>query len=459
MKPLSFGEIAALSGGSLVHGPADRTATRVGTDSRSILPGDLFVALCGEKFDGHAFLADAARQGAVAALVDREVQGAELPAGFGLIRVADALQGLQRLAAAYRAGLPVRTVAVTGSNGKTSTKEFLASVLARLGPTHKTAGNLNNHIGVPLTLLQLGPEHRWAAVEMGMNHPGEIRPLVELARPEIGVITQAGWAHIENFPDREGIAREKGEVAFHLPQGGFAVLYGDNPRLRALAGDIPVEIVWVGAGPDNTLRVEHLGVDASGTRARFHGFGQSVECFIPVLGRHMAENAALAAAVGMKLGLGAAEAAAALAETVLPKGRLALRARGDGWLLDDTYNANPDSMEAAFRTVMALPGSGRGVALLGSMGELGARSAELHRWVGAEAARSGIGLVYALGPGAEEIARGAREAGLEPSAVGIFSDHATLAAAYRSASRPDDRIVVKGSRSQTMEKVVTALEN
>jgi UDP-N-acetylmuramoyl-tripeptide--D-alanyl-D-alanine ligase len=459
MKPLSFAEIAAFSGGRLVRGRPERVATRVCSDSRAILPGDLFIALSGERFDGHAFLADAVQKGALAALVDREVATAELPAGFGLVRVEDVLVGLQRLAAGYRETLKTRVVAVTGSNGKTSTKELLASVLASLGPVHKTEGNLNNHIGVPLTLLQLEESHSWAVVEMGMNHPGELRPLVALARPEIGVVTQAGWAHIEHFTDREAIAREKGEVLYGLPPQGLAVVNGDNPRLRALAGDIPAPVCWVGESPKNDVRVQTRHLDEKGTTFRIEADGLDEELFIPVLGAHMAENAALAVAVGLHLGLDAQALREGLARAVLPKGRLALKPRKSGWLLDDSYNASPDSMAAAFRTVMGLPGQGRGVALLGSMGELGEKSEALHRWVGGEVVRHGLSLVFALGPGAAWLAEGALEAGLDPSAARTFTDHEDLTAAYLAEARDDDRIVVKGSRSQTMERVVARLEH
>jgi len=456
MKPLSFAQLAGLSGGSLVHGPAERTATRTTTDSRQILPGDLFVALPGEHFDGHAFVAEAARKGAVAALVERDIPLGELPAGFGVVRVPSSLGGLQALAAAYRATLPVRAVAVTGSNGKTSTKEFIAAVLTRCGTVRKTAGNLNNHIGVPLTLLQIEPGDAWAVVEMGMNHPGELRPLAAMTRPEAGVITSAGWAHIEHFASREAIAEEKGEVAFCLPESGRAYLQGDNPRLRALRPRIAAPVCWVGSGPDNDVRVELSGIDASGTRFRLSAGALREEFFVPVPGAHMAENAAFALAIGLDLGLDASALREGLAGASLPKGRLAVKPRAAGWLLDDTYNANPDSMAAAFRTLMALPGGGRGVALLGSMGELGARAEELHRWVGEEAARCGITWVLALGPGAPWLVEGARKGGARAD---VYSSHEELAAACRAGAQPDDRILAKGSRSQSMERVTALLEN
>lgn len=457
MNPISFSQVAAWCGGVLVHGQAERMVTRVTTDSRNIRPGDLFVALSGEKFDGHDFVAEAFRQGALAVMVCREPVADAVNPGAGVIRVDDTLAGLQALASAYRAELSARVVAVTGSNGKTSTKEFLASVLGNLGKTAKTQGNLNNHIGVPLTLLQLDDSHAWAVVEMGMNHAGELRPLVEWARPEIGVITQAGWAHIENFADCDSIAIEKGEVAYHLPKGGFAVMQGDNPRLRALAPRIPVPVAWVGMNAGNEFRVGVESMSADGGTFTVE-FGGRKEFFsIPVAGSHMMENAALAVVTGWKLGLDAAAIREGLAGVSLPKGRLALKPRGEGWLLDDTYNANPDSMAAAFRTLMNLPGNGRGVALLGSMGELGARAAELHQWVGRDAAAAGISCLHALGPHAVDLVEGARAGGM--TEAGAWPDHESLARAYLQNARRDDRIVVKGSRSAAMEKALPHLEN
>ncbi|MDX6767690.1 MAG: UDP-N-acetylmuramoyl-tripeptide--D-alanyl-D-alanine ligase [Candidatus Methylacidiphilales bacterium] len=457
MKPIPFSSLAVWSGGVLAHGQGERTVTRVTTDSRAILPGDLFVALSGERFDGHDYVADAFRQGALAVMVSREIPPSALVAGCGVIRVDDTLRGLQKLATHYRQSLGVRVVAVTGSNGKTSAKEFLSSVLAPLGPVAKTSGNLNNHIGVPLTLLQIDESHHWAVVEMGMNHPGEIRPLVEMARPEIGVITQAGWAHIEHFSDREAIAAEKGEVAYHLPENGFAVLQGDNPRLRALAPRIPVPVAWVGSGPDNTFQIS--GIVVQPERSSFDvQIGNRIERFtIRVPGSHMAHNAALAVAVAVRLGIAPELIRACLEEACLPKGRMALRKRRSGWIMDDSYNANPDSMAAAFATLMALPGKGRGVALLGSMGELGIRTGELHHWVGAAAADAGIRCLHAIGHGADDLVEGAKSRGMEN--VSVWNDHESLVRGYLETARDDDRVVVKGSRSAEMEKILPNLEN
>jgi UDP-N-acetylmuramoyl-tripeptide--D-alanyl-D-alanine ligase len=457
MNPVSFAQLAEWSGGTLVQGQEERMVTRVTTDSRTIRPGDLFVALVGEKFDGHDFLDEAFRQGAVAAMVSRDLPSGTKGPGLGVIRVADTLLGLQHLAAAYRKQRATRVVAVTGSNGKTSTKEFLAAVLGAIGPTAKTQGNLNNHIGVPLTLLQIDDSHVWAVVEMGMNHAGEIRPLVQMAQPEIGLITQAGWAHIENFPDRESIAMEKGEVAYHLPENGFAVLQGDNERLRALLPRIQVPVAWVGRGSRNEFPV---GIDSmTEDGCRFHvTLGGKKETFsISIPGSHMVENAALAVVTGWKLGLDAGAMRKALAGVTLPKGRLALKPWEGGWLVDDTYNANPDSMAAAFRTLMSLPGEGRGVALLGCMGELGGRSGELHRWVGGDAVEAGLTCLHAVGPQAEDLVAGARAAGISEAAS--WPDHASLARGYLSGKRPGDRVLVKGSRSANMEKVLPYLEN
>jgi UDP-N-acetylmuramyl pentapeptide synthase len=431
VKPLTLTQIAELAGGKLLGVTradtdtgriACATLTRVVTDTRALSAGDLFVALRGERFDGHDFLQQAAERGAVAALVDKIPPAS---AGLPLILVEDTLAGLQRLAKNYRRTLTVKVVAITGSNGKTSTKEFVAAVLAAKFKVHKTAGNLNNHIGVPLTVLGIDEAHEFAVVEMGMNHPGELAPLVELARPDIGVITSVGWAHIGAFADRDEIALEKARVIAGLPADGLAILHDDEwlPLLRRLT----------------RARV----VTASGATT------------LPVTGAHMARNAALAAALGTELGISAADIAASLAAVKLPNNRLSARKFRDGWLLDDTYNASPDSMSAAFRTLAELPGAGRRVALLGSMGELGARAARLHREAGAAAARDGVALLFALGPNARDLVAGA--AGGDDN-YQAFPDHALLSAAYWARSRADDKILVKGSRGQRMELVVGELE-
>jgi len=458
VKALSLGEMATLAGGRLVNGDAGRNVVRVVTDSRAVQPGDFFVALRGEKFDGHDFVMQAALRGAIAALVDEAYQVAVPAEAPALILVPDTLKGLQTLAANYRKKMPTKILAVTGSNGKTTVKEMAAAILATRYRTHKTTGNLNNHIGVPLTLLGIEPDHEWAVVEMGMNHPGELAPLAEMSAAEVGLISSVGWAHIEAFADRAGIAEEKTAVIRHLSPGGLAVLNGDNEFLRQAAERCVVRKIFVGASEDCAYRIKSVLSKEESCEFVLTGPSQEMQIRIPLPGWHMAQNAALAAVFGLEIGLSIAEVKRGLESMSLMKNRLSVRKFRSGFLIDDTYNANPDSMKAGFETLRSLPGTGRNVALLGSMGELGSRSTELHQWTGKAAADEGTGLLLACGPMAEELVRGACAGGLTRENTGVFADHESLAESYWSRSRVDDRILVKGSRSQVMERVVEILQ-
>ena len=457
MIPQALGKVAEMAGGQLIGNQSERHVIRICTDSRGLKPGDLFVALKGENFDGHDFVSQAHAAGAVAALVHRVPADYVPAAGFSLIRVEDTLKGLQSLAANYREKLSVRVAAVTGSNGKTSTKEFMAAVLSQRFVTHKTAGNLNNHIGVPLTLLSMDDSHEWAVVEMGMNHPGELGPLVGMARPDAGVITTIGWAHIEAFSSRNGIAEEKSQVIRHLAKDGLAVLNGDSELVRNIASSTAAKIVFAGSRRGSQYQIRPVEFQAGHTRFIFTAAKEEVEVCLPVPGWHMVQNAALALAFGIESGISSADAVRGLLTAELPKNRLHVARHSQGWLMDDTYNASPDSMQAAFQTLCRIPGGGRSVALLGSMGELGKFSEELHRWTGRAAAEEGIGMVLCCGPMARELVEGARSGGLPEAMALDFKDQETLVDYYQKLKVAGDRVLVKGSRSQRMERVVQEL--
>lgn len=452
MKNLSVAEIAEMSGGKVVRGEASLKISSVCTDTRAVQPGSLFVALKGERFDGHDFIGEAFSKGAVAALVSRSDPSAK----GALIEVEDTLLGLQRFAKTFRLQHNVKIVAVTGSSGKSSTKDMIFSVLSRRFCTHKTQGNFNNHIGLPLTLLALEEKHEFAVVEIGMNHPGEIDPLAALAMPDVAVVTNVGWAHIEAFENQDDIALEKGRLVHALSGNGLAILNGDDDRVRGMAGVTAARTCFAGAGAKNDYRGSDLLLTDSGMKFQLHTPSGTREITLPIQAPHMMGNALLAAAVGAEFGLTLDEIAEGLSQVKLLKGRCQISPYHDGWLIDDTYNANPDSMIAGFEMVRQLPGKGRNVALLGAMGELGKHSRFLHEKVGTAAAEKGIGLLFALGEDSRHTVSAAREAGI-PSCL-WFADHKALASSYRSASLPGDRILVKGSRSQTMEHVVTALK-
>lgn len=458
MEPRSLNWMATACGGEMLAGRPDRMIGRVTTDSRRVEPGDLFVPLAGERFDGHDFLGQAAAQGAVAALVAREqLAGRPLPAGLGLVAVPDTRAALGRLAAAYRAefGLPV--VAVGGSNGKTTTKELLASVLRESGRPLWSEASFNNDVGVPLTLLRLERLHTAAVLEAGTNHPGELAALLRLMQPRHAVLTSIGREHLEFFGDLEGVAREEGALAEVLPPEGTLFLNGDSEWAPAIARRSRAPVVTVGTGVHAdwratrvTLAEDGLCFEVTAPRSEFAG-----EYSLRLLGRHQVTNALLALAAGAALGATPEQARRGLAACVPPKMRLQVwEARGVR-VLDDAYNANADSMLAALEVLREYPCRGRRVAVLGDMAELGAQTAAAHREVGRRCGAAGVDRLVAVGRWAGETARAAREAG-----VGEVLEFDGVNAAAASAARladPGDVVLLKASRATGLERVGEAL--
>jgi UDP-N-acetylmuramoyl-tripeptide--D-alanyl-D-alanine ligase len=453
MNPTPLSRIAQWAGGRLLAGSADALVTTVCTDSRALKPGCLFAALRGDNFDGHQFVADAAKHGAVGAIVEKAPL--DLPPGFGVIEVLDSLRGLQALGASYRASLPVKVIGITGSNGKTSTKDATASVLGRRFRTAKTEGNLNNHIGVPLTLLQLDSSHEMAVVEMGMNHAGELEPLAKIARPDAAIITNVGLAHIEFLRTREAIAREKSVVAEAVPASGTVILNADDDFTPFIAERCRGRVVTAGISRGD-VRATDLQPLSSGTRFRVHATGQSVDAELPVPGEHMVRNALLACATGLAFGLTLEECAAGLAAIQLSKGRLQQKRVGGLLVLDDSYNANPDSVIAGLITLVQMPGGGRRIAVLGRMGELGHEAERGHRKVGEKAGELGLSCLITVGDEAHWIADSAQGAGLRDVRHVATADEA--AKALREMAHEGDIALLKGSRSAKMERVLQVLE-
>lgn len=455
MDPLPLSEIAAMAGGTLSTDPGG-IVSRVSKDTRTVQPGDLYLALRGGNFDGHDFVAGAAERGAAAAIVDRDPAPAP-PAGFPLLRVADTFVALQNLAAAWRDRLSLRCVGITGSSGKTSTKEFTAAVLGARFSVSKTRGNLNNHLGVPLTILEATTSDQAAVWEMGMNHPGEIAPLAALARPDAGIITNIGVSHIEFFPNgRDGIAHEKTELLRAVHADGAAIIPAEDDYLATLlARAAGRRVVCCGLGDSADVRASDLRIQSDRTTFRVHAFGDTATAEIPAIGEHMVRNALLALAAGLEFGLSLEEAVAGLAESRLTGGRLEAKTIRGIRVLDDTYNANPDSVEAALRTLAALPGGGQRIAVLGRMGELGAYAGTGYERVGRAAAANGSRLVT-VGPETAPLAASARAAGLrDVHEVSTADEAAGLLLDLASAG---DIVLVKGSRSARMEQVITAFE-
>jgi UDP-N-acetylmuramoyl-tripeptide--D-alanyl-D-alanine ligase len=453
MRRCTLEEVARFSGGRLIKGDPGLPVDRLHTDTRTLASGDCFVALQGDRFDGHTFVSQVRAHGAVAALVSHP-PAADLPLDLGLVEVANTLEGLQRFAANYRQLLSVRTVAVTGSSGKTSTKELIASVLRRRFRTKATEGNLNNHIGVPLTLIRLDEDDQFGVVEMGMNHPGELAPLVRMTAPEIGVISSIGPAHIEFFADQAGIAEEKAEVIAALPPEGLAVLNSDDAWSVRIAGRTRARVVWTGSGASSTWRAENVQVAADALMFRLTHGGLSMPVRLPVMNRVMIGNALLAAAVGYECGLSLEEIAQGLEAVQLPGGRMRVMRANGAWIINDAYNANPDSMRAALVALREFPGAQRRIAVLGSMGELGRHAAELHREIGEFAAKQDLAYLIAVGPHAEAFAQGAMAAGMNLNRVVAALDAAEATTALRPLLREADAVLVKGSHFMGLERLV-----
>lgn len=454
MTSWDLGSLARATGAQIFGGALPEGVEAVGTDSRSLPPRCLFVALRGDRFDGHDFLAGAVSAGAVAVLVDSA--GASKAASLGVPRlvVNDTLEALGDIAGWVRRRIDKPVVGLTGSNGKTTTKEMLASILGQRGSVHKNAGNFNNLVGLPLTILAW-PADTWAAVlEMGMNATGEIARLTEIAGPDVGLVTNVGPAHLEGLGTIEAIGRAKGELYAGLGAEAIAVVNADDPVIAAVCGESLAgrPVLRFGAAVGCDVRVVSVTTGRLSSRVTLEVDGRPVEVELPVLGTHNAMNAAGAAAAAMALGVDRDEIASGLLRAEVPGGRLRILrdARPGVHVVDDTYNANPASMRAAF-AVLGEIADGRRVAVLGDMFELGEEAAALHREVGESAATSGVAWVLALGPNAEQTASGARDAGAEAAA---FDDAEALERALELGLRPGDWLVVKGSRGMRMERIV-----
>ncbi|MEO5989322.1 MAG: UDP-N-acetylmuramoyl-tripeptide--D-alanyl-D-alanine ligase [Candidatus Eisenbacteria bacterium] len=416
-------------------------------DTRAVQPGMLFVPLPGSRVDGHAFLDEAFTQGAGAALCARAIHPHIAHHDLGpLVLVDDVTLGLQRLASKLREFWPGRVVGVTGSVGKTTTKELVAEAFATSGPVLRTQGNLNNHWGVPLTILSLRPEHQVAIIEMGMNNAGEITALAAIAKPHAAVVTNAGRAHLEGLGSLEAIAREKASLVHVLGKDAPAFVGADSPLLLEAVKGAKARIITYGFSPKADVRparYEDLG--EQGSRFEVDGF-PSVH--LRLVGRHQVANALAAIAVAKHHALDPAKVAAALSAYRPLKGRMEVKHAGGATLLVDCYNANPDSTCAALATLAAWPGASRRIALLGDMLELGATAGALHRETGAAVKDAEL---WAVGAHATDYAVGAQAAG---AAVRLFPDKSAVASALQEALAPGVVILLKASRGAALEDVL-----
>jgi UDP-N-acetylmuramoyl-tripeptide--D-alanyl-D-alanine ligase len=451
----TLGEMAAAASGTLT-GPADLRITGVTIDSRRVEPGQLFVAIAGPRFDGHDFVAEAASKGALAALVHRDVQS---PAGLGLVRVADTTRGLADLARHTRAQAEVPVVCITGSAGKTTTKEMTAALLETRGPVLKTEANLNNQYGLPLMLLRLRPEHTAAVLELGMSAAGELRALSAVARPDVAVITLVAPVHLEFFDSVDAIAAAKAEILEGLAVGGVAVLNGDDARVKRIGEAHRARggrVLWYGHDRAFEVSAEGWKGTVHGMRFTLRMGGRTEDVALPLPGPHFLSNFLAAAAVAHHLGLDVTTIAERATTLKAASHRGEVVSLGQGiTLLDDCYNSNPTAVEAAV-TALGMAARGRRVAFLGDMLELGPTGPELHRQTG-ERVGGRLDLLVAVGPLAGGFLEGARRAGMAPSAQLAFPDSAAAAAAAPGLLRPGDAVLVKGSHGVRMEAVVDAL--
>ncbi|PYK10650.1 MAG: UDP-N-acetylmuramoyl-tripeptide--D-alanyl-D-alanine ligase [Verrucomicrobia bacterium] len=454
MNPFPLSRIAQFAGCSLASGDGTVVIAKVSSDSRTVKPGELFVALRGENFDGHDFVESAAKAGAAGAIVDSNWKGS-VPKNFALIRAKDTLQAYQELAANYRKSLTLKVVAITGSNGKTSTKDFAAAVLARRFRVTKTVGNFNNHVGVPRTILEATSGDEVGVWEIGMNHPGEIATLAKVAAPDVAVITNIGLAHLEFMGSRERIAEEKGALAEAVGPEGTVILNADDPFTKDIATRTRGKVILAGT---TTGTIQAADISQSGTGTDFTILEGAHRCRaqLPVPGLHMVQNALLAVAAGRVFGVSLEDCAAGLLAAPLTKARLQIRDIGGVQFLDDSYNANPDSMKAALRTLVELDADGKRIAVLGEMRELGDESERGHREVGETAAALKIDQLIAIGNAAAAIADGARHAGLRKTTV--VNSTSEAAELLNEIAGPGDLILIKGSRAARTEEVINQFE-
>ena len=452
MDPTTLSQVAQWSTGNLVAGSKTVSIQNLSTDTRSLQPNDLFIAIRGQNFDGHRLVHEAAQRGAIGAIVEEIPPN--LPADFAVILVSNTLEALQSLATHYRQTLPLRALAVTGSSGKTTAKDLTLSVLRETFQVTGTAGNLNNHLGVPLSLLQAQSSDQFGVFEIGMNHPGETAPLAKIVAPEIAIITNIGTAHLEFLHTRDAIAHEKGYLAEALPSTGTLILNAHDDYTPTLTNRTRASVVLAGIDLGEVF-ASNLTPHFTGTSFLLHAHGQVAEANLPVPGRHMVLNAVLATAAGIAAGLSLTACATGLAKLRLTPGRLQQKIIRGIHLLDDTYNANPESVVAALQTLATLPSEGQRIAVLGRMGELGDQAEASHRLIGQTVAQLPIDRLITVGQDARWIADAAETAGL--TQVLRLESTAEATQALLQFAQPEDLVLIKGSRSAKMELILNGL--
>ena len=458
MEPRTLKYVAESCHGAELHGDKGAVFSQVSTDSRKIAKGDLFVALRGDRFDGHDFVTPSFRDGAVGALVDRDWRAQQGDCHSAVV-VDDTIKALSQLAGRYRREFELPVIAVAGSNGKTSTKELLASTVGAARRTLKSEASFNNHIGVPLTLLRLEADHQIAVLEVGTNHPGELGALLETIAPQIGVLTNIGREHLEHFGDLEGVAKEEGFLAERLPADGVLFVNADSPLIDKVVARARAKVVRVGMNEDADWRVSNIRLDATGSvfSVKSPKPEYSGDYRVNLLGRHQVTNALLAIAVAAELNVSSESARDGLSTCRPAPMRMEFGNRNGVNVINDAYNANADSAAASLQTLSELPCQGRRLAVLGDMAELGSETLAAHSEIGVRTARAGVGVLWVTGEHASVTSAAAREAGLPE--VREFPDCESLAMDLRKAARPGDLVLIKASRAARMERIAEALLN
>ena len=451
-------EIAALEkilGARTVARGEGAVVASVSIDSRTIKAGDLYVAIKGAHFDGNDFVADALAKGAIGAVVDRDVAA---PEGKWCFRVNDSVAALGALASQWRSTLKTPCIAITGSNGKSTTKEMVAAVASQKGKVVKTEGNLNNLIGCPLTLLRWDASCDIAVIEMGMNAPGEIDSLARITNPDIGIITNVNPAHLELLHSVENVAKAKGELFRAMRKDGVVIVNREDPWVTKLGNEYPGKQITFGMLNGVDVQFGHMiSQDLADMELTCMVQGKEYSLKLPVAGTHNVMNALCAIATGLALGVKVEDAARSLTGFKPMKMRMERVVLANGvHVVNDTYNANPGSMKAALRTVGGFHRAGRFIAVLGDMFELGDASASLHSEVGTNAAKNGVDALFVLGSFAGDVASGATSGGVKK--VMRFADVGELTSELSKMLQPGDVVLVKGSRGMKMERVVDFLK-
>jgi len=457
-EQMSAATVVEASGGVLLQGDPQTPFAGVSTDSRSIKPGELFFALRGEHFDGHRFLPEALQRGARGGVIEQEAEHTA-DTTIAIIKVRDTLQALGDLAHWWRKRHPIPLVAVVGSNGKTTTKEMAAGILGRKYTVMKNTGNLNNLIGLPLSLLQMSSEDRVAVLEMGMNRKGEILRLTHIAGPDLGILTNIGPVHLEGLGSIEGVMEAKGELLEGMGARGKLVFNADDPRVVALSRGFQGDKLSFGVrNPADWQATDIRTQDAGTISFQLKGPAGTTPVSLNLMGRHQVYNALAAAAAASSLDIGIQDIKRGLEAVQPPPMRMEWMTLGAGiTVINDAYNANPHSMESALRALEEVRGE-RKIAVLGDMWELGDHAQQAHQELGRTAHERGVDLLFLLGQFAPHVAQGAEEAGMDPQAICIGKDHREVGLRLAHTLKKGDWVLIKGSRIMRMEEIIQELK-